>query len=308
MANLKAAPRPNNDDTVDLQAVLDGYDKDQALRGMFRPKSAGEYRVRILPPIEAGLYYESFGLHYNVALLSPLLADEFAMGCYKRTLGQDCPLCVIQARLYTESRQSGDETKAHLAKQLRGTDKFECNIIDLDNEKQGVITWEFPRKVHDKVRAIFVKRGNIAHSITGINLELTYEKKKIEGNEVTTCENVALGGDTGALDDLVKDWRTGRKDLVSYATSRLMDRKKLDPILAEATLDLFGVNRTERRNTRPAREPEAEPDVIPGEGAEAPETAAADDDLTPESTGDPTADEMNDPDIQALLARLRKKK
>src|SRR5439155_2473058 len=130
---------------TDLEAVLAAYDREQSSRGRFAPKDAGEYLLRILPPATPGLYYRKFGIHYDVSQIAAgAPSDRRALACLKDTLDQDCPLCKAVDQLYAHARAGQIEDKATLsiAGRVRAKLRYVMNVVDMENQKNGVLTWE----------------------------------------------------------------------------------------------------------------------------------------------------------------------
>src|SRR5439155_26807657 len=134
---------------TNLEAVYAAYEKEQASRGRFAPKEPGEYLVRMLPPIikpgSDGLYFRKWGIHYDVAeIAAGTPSDRRSLACLKDTLDQNCPLCAAVQQMYAHARTAQFEDKATLTKagRVRAKLRYVMNVVDMENQKNGVQTWE----------------------------------------------------------------------------------------------------------------------------------------------------------------------
>jgi hypothetical protein len=286
---------------VDLDLVLEHHEREQASRGVFRPQGPGTFYVRILPPKKKGLYYVQFGVHFDVGMLSPKLAEYRGIGCAKETLGEECILCQTEKQLYFEGKTNNDQSKLNLAKAIRVKIRRAVNIVDMKNPGAGVLVWDFPTRaqqgqvsVATKIGALFTEWKDITHPTTGRVLRLDFEKK----SDFLTCENVQATGQQTPIP--LDSWREDRKDLEAYARAKLIDPTKLRLLLKD--------------DDAPEEEAPA-PTARRAAGAPDPEVVGGDDDptvteeATTESTEAPAEDvqpDEDDPVVKRVMEQLAK--
>lgn len=301
----------HDDNTTDLETVLANYEKEQAQKDIFRPRSPGEFRVRILPPRERGLYYVAFGMHFGLQYVSSKFGDARAVACLQKTLGQDCPMCELHGKWRYEAYGPGGRVNPHkeqLAKEIRANDRFVLNMVDLDNPQAGVQTWEMARTAHDFIRSLFKEWGDITRPGTatepeGKVLKVTFTKK----GEFLTPTAVTISARTDAIP--VQDWREQRKDLEAYARRRVMSREKLLEIVANL-IQGQEVPRPIRSEVPHNDEPEVVEgdDDIPAEFGPSQAASAFSAGGVSREQNEKLDEALNDPTVQALLAKIRDKK
>ena len=218
-------------DETDVQDVLDDFDRDQARTKRFAPKEAGESRIRILPPRAKGKFFRKFGMHYNLDLLSPGFTDQHrSAACLDLTLGEDCPVDKVVARLYYDARNPDGSRKEALhnrAGEVRRRKRFVCLVIDVDKPSRGVLPWEYGPTVHEMIVPIFREFGDITHPTTGRDLRVKFEKK----GDYVTCTSITPTGRETKID--YAGWQDERIDLETYTTATMIPADKLQAMLED---------------------------------------------------------------------------
>lgn len=199
---------------MNMDEILDKWEKEDTQAGRFKPKSPCEALLRILPSIDPEDPYKfcaRFGMHWNiktVAKNAPL--DKKAVACLYQTLGQDCPMCRAVEALYDRASATGDESISKLASSVRAKLRFAFNVIDTDNPKNGVLIWEIPNDAMKMFKACLKRNKKALDPREGQALVVTYEKKE----KFLTVTSIQPSNEVSEVPQ--KDWFEKLKDLEAY--------------------------------------------------------------------------------------------
>jgi len=220
-----------DDDTLDMDLLNEVWKRETASSGRFAPQEPGEFNIRILPPTTKGLYFLKFGLHYDILLIAGGAdPNRKAVACLKETLEQDCPMCRAVNGMYAEARMGDveDKTTIKLANKCRCRPRFVMNIVNMDDPKSGVMTWEVSKSaMADFIQPMFKRWGNIVHPTEGQVLSVTYGKQE----KWNIIKNVQPTGDKSEIP--VKDWREKRRSLEDYVSRYIVPANTLTEWLME---------------------------------------------------------------------------
>jgi len=161
----------------------------------------GDNRVRILPPLkEDGMFFLMYGQHY--------IDNQFVV-CPKKTNDDPCPICEFVSKLYR-----GDEDSKTLAGQIRARDKYIYNVIDRDNEEEGVKILQTGVKIFEVIigRVVDPDIGDITNLKSGFDVII---KKKQQGGFPNYDGTDVARKPSLLSDDIekVKKWMNDRFDL-----------------------------------------------------------------------------------------------
>jgi len=286
-------PDDLNDETTDMEQVQSEYERSKVYEGMFKPKTEGQFRLRILPPITKGLFYGAFGMHYALDELRSF-GDRRSTICPRLTYKHVCPICVLEGEWGVRGMNAAaivNQPKQQIANAIRAKPRYVMNVVDMDNPQAGVMTWELFAQVFEKqILLLFQEWGNLTSPKTGRVLKATYARQK----DYLTCQSVQVTQNQDPIP--VQNWRETRKDFQQYIDARAMPEKEMQQCVDQARV-LWGQEAS--TSTRaPGHQPEAATEAMPWD---VPGVSEDDDDLEPGSDVEETDEiALDDPAIQAL--------
>lgn len=274
-------------DTVNYDEVVRAGNK----VGRLTVKDPCEKNLRILPPINPGLFYVEYGAHYDVPGLIPAAPME-AVACLKLTLGQACPLCAEVRRLYAEADLgvAKDKVKQDKANRHRGKVRFAMNVVDCDHPETGVQVWDVNKETFEKVRKQFLKNRFVVspHPEKGRALNVTFTRKAQwvapDGVQLAEERDPYMGSIPLA------DWPEKRADLDEYVKRFTVTAVQMREWASESAC-------LETQEIEHAPQVTIEDHSSNGNGAITEEVY----DVLPE-------DALEDPELKQHLARLRARK
>lgn len=172
----------------------------------------GTTTLRILPPWRQGaMYYKVYKMHFNLGALAqygievnnwfaePCLAERYVVDdSTSRVVYGPCPLCKLSNTIIGAGTRNQDDELVALGKSIRAKVQNVANAVNMDNKADGVKLFVFGKKIQDTLKAIFSKRGNITHPITGRNITIT--KKDIPNQKWS--DYTVMPDDPSSIEDI----------------------------------------------------------------------------------------------------------
>ena len=185
---------------TDMDQVREFFEQQAAKRAYFRPAADNEYTIRIAPPVEGGLFFFPYGIHYDCQYLAEAFVDHAATICLRLTLDQDCPVChrVRHLRFTAQREKPINKELVDLTWRMRATERFVCNIFVEGQEK--VLLWAYGKQVNEQLGPLFRRWKDITHPEHGRWLSATYGKK----GQWTVLTSLQVLPEAGPI--AVKEW------------------------------------------------------------------------------------------------------
>lgn len=138
--------------------------------------SEGDTLLRIMPPWAAGKrYYRAYKMHFGLPELVNygLEVDGwFNSPCLADATGK-CPICALANKAKALGTRNADPVLLNLSKTIRAKQQYVANVVDMNNIGEGVMILPFGKKIFEDLQALFARKGNVTHPITGFNLVVT---------------------------------------------------------------------------------------------------------------------------------------
>lgn len=215
-----------------------------------------------MPPWAAGeRYYRAYKMHFGLPDLVNFGLEVdgwFSSPCLAEHTGK-CPVCALANKAKALGTRNDDLNLLNLQKNIRAKQQYVANVVDMGNKDQGVQLLTFGKKVFEDLQAIFARKGNVTHPVTGFNLVVS--KREIP-NQRWFDYSVSID----EREDISADWDTFKTQLQNLnAFPTLPDyaeiQAKIDSIELlppNAVLTTSAPQRDQSRATTPENTPSLE--------------------------------------------------
>ena len=176
----------------------------------------GEHKVRVLPWPDAGdgMPFHERAFYFGIGggmLVSP------------ESVGKPDPIAEFRMKLFTDAKESGDESLKLLAKKLFPKRHVLVAVIDRANESVGPQLWAVSHNEAKQLLGFFLddEIGDFTDLKTGrdIKLSVTDSGKRFNGNIVNETKiNYTINATPAGSDENIKKWMANLPKIEDYYT------------------------------------------------------------------------------------------